>query len=89
MNELHRSAHRGRHRLRGAFIGGRPPVRESALARTGVEENMAFLFLSYFVTFVLVFQGKKKLAYGGFALSTLLSVMMFFYHTTSSLKLNF
>jgi len=50
---------------------------------------MAFLFLSYFVTFVLVFQGKKKLAYGGFALSTLLSVMMFFYHTTSSLKLNF
>jgi len=50
---------------------------------------MAFVFLCYFVNFVLVLKGKKKLAYGCFVLSTTLSLLMFWYHTTSSLDLNF
>ena len=50
---------------------------------------MAFIFLSYFITFVFVWKENKKWAYIFFILSTVLSIMMFFYHTTSSLNLNF
>jgi hypothetical protein len=38
---------------------------------------------------LLVFKGKKKLACWCFILSTTLSLLMFWYHTTSSLDLNF
>jgi len=50
---------------------------------------MAFLFLSYLATFLLVLRGRRAAAIAGVALSTLLSVAMFLHHTTSSLELNF
>ena len=50
---------------------------------------MGFIFLCYFVSFVLVFKGKKKPAYVGFVSSTVLSLLMFWHHATSSLGLNF
>ena len=50
---------------------------------------MAFLFLSYFVTFVFVARGQRGAAFAGLALSTALSIGMFLHHATSSLKLNF
>jgi len=50
---------------------------------------MGFIFLCYLVNFVLIFKGKKKLAYLCFVLSTTLSLLMFWHHTTSSLDLNF
>ncbi len=50
---------------------------------------MAFLFLSYLVTFLFVWKHKKKWAYAFFALSTTLSILMFLYHATSTLNLNF
>lgn len=50
---------------------------------------MAFLFLSYFATFLLVLRGRRAAAIASVALSTLLSVAMFLHHTTSSLELNF
>lgn len=50
---------------------------------------MGFIFLGYFVTFVLVATGRKGPAYAGFAVSTALSIGMYFYHATSSLGLNF
>jgi len=50
---------------------------------------MAILFLSYFLTMGAVVLQKKKLAIFLFVISTLSSIGMFFYHTTSSLNLNF
>jgi hypothetical protein len=50
---------------------------------------MAFLFLSYFVSFVFVIRGQRGPAVAGLALSTVLSLAMFLYHATSSLNLNF
>jgi hypothetical protein len=50
---------------------------------------MGFLFLSYLVTFLFVWKHKKKLAYTFFALSTVLGILMFLYHATSKLNLNF
>jgi hypothetical protein len=51
--------------------------------------TMAFLFLSYFVSFVFVIRGQRGPAVAGLALSTVLSLAMFLYHATSSLNLNF
>ena len=50
---------------------------------------MAFLFLSYLVTFVCVIRGQRAAAFAGLAISTVLSIGMFLHHTTSSLDLNF
>ena len=50
---------------------------------------MGFLLLSYFATFVCILQGRRIAALSGLAISTLLSIAMFLYHTTSSLDLNF
>ena len=57
--------------------------------RYEVDETMGFLFLSYLATFLLVLKNKRKLAYMCFGLSTVLSLLMFWYHTPSSLELNF
>ena len=51
--------------------------------------SMAFLFLLYFVTFLMLFLRKKQAAYVLFGASTLASIGMFLYHTNSVLKLNF
>lgn len=53
------------------------------------KKAMAILFLSYFLTMGAVVLQKKKLAIFLFVISTLSSIGMFFYHTTSSLNLNF
>lgn len=50
---------------------------------------MSLIFLCYLLTFVLIHKGKRKPAYLLLALSTALSLVMFWYHTTSSLDLNF
>lgn len=50
---------------------------------------MALIFLSYLAAFLLVLKNKRRLAYLCFAASTLLSLLMFCYHTSSSLELNF
>jgi len=50
---------------------------------------MAFIFLSYLISFFLIWKQKKNWALLMFTLSTLLSIAMFFYHTTSTLNLNF
>jgi hypothetical protein len=50
---------------------------------------MSLIFLCYLVAFGLIYLGKKKPAFVVFALSMTLSLMMFWYHTTSSLNLNF
>ncbi|WP_366512822.1 DUF5993 family protein [Kordia sp.] len=50
---------------------------------------MALIFLLYLVSFYFAYKNKKKLAIICFALSTFASIMMFLYHTTSTLDLNF
>ena len=50
---------------------------------------MALVFLAYLVAFLLVLKNKRRLAYLCFTASTLLSLLMFCYHTSSSLELNF
>ena len=50
---------------------------------------MSLIFLCYFLTLMLVAQRMKKAAYVAFVTSTLLSIVMFAHHTTSSLDLNF
>ena len=50
---------------------------------------MSFLFFCYFFTLMLVAWGMKNAAYVVFGASTVLSIVMFAYHTTSSLDLNF
>lgn len=50
---------------------------------------MSLIFLCYFLTFGLVFKGRKKPAFIAFAVSTGLSILMFAHHTTSTLNLNF
>jgi hypothetical protein len=50
---------------------------------------MSFIFLGYLLSFLLVYKNKKKYALIIFALSTIASILMFSYHTTSSLNLNF
>ena len=50
---------------------------------------MALIFLSYLITFLLVWRQQKKWAIVLFIVSTTLSFAMFFYHTDSSLNLNF
>jgi hypothetical protein len=54
-----------------------------------VEEDMSLIFMCYLSTMLFVANGKKKAAYIAFSLSTVLSILMFAYHTTSSLQLNF
>lgn len=50
---------------------------------------MSLIFLCYFATILCVANGRKKAAYIAFSSSTVLSILMFAYHTTSSLELNF
>lgn len=50
---------------------------------------MALVFLAYLAAFLLVLKNKRRPAYLCFAASTLLSLLMFCYHTSSSLELNF
>ncbi|APD06096.1 hypothetical protein UJ101_00557 [Flavobacteriaceae bacterium UJ101] len=50
---------------------------------------MSILFTFYFLTFFTIYKKKKTLSYLFFTISTLISIGMFFYHTTSSLNLNF
>ena len=57
--------------------------------RQCIEKTMSLIFLCYLVAFGLIYLGKKKPAFVVFALSMTLSLMMFWYHTTSSLNLNF
>ena len=50
---------------------------------------MSLIFLSYFVTLVLLAKGMRRAALGALVASTLFSILMFAHHTTSSLDLNF
>jgi hypothetical protein len=70
----------------GRVEGSPPPAPTCAHLRP---IPMAFLFLSYLATFACVIRGRRSAALAGLALSTALSVAMFFHHTTSGLELNF
>ena len=50
---------------------------------------MSLIFLAYLATFVLVLKNKRRLAYVVFGVSTALSLLMFWHHSSSSLELNF
>ncbi len=50
---------------------------------------MAIIFLTYLAAFFFILKRNKTMAYISFALSTILSVAMFLYHTNSTLNLNF
>lgn len=68
------------------------PLPDRALLGTSKQGGfrpVAFIFLSYFVTFVCVIRGLRIAGFACLALSTALSIGIFFHHTTSSLDLNF
>jgi len=50
---------------------------------------MSLIFLCYLLTFVLILKGKRRPAYLLLGVCTILSLAMFWYHTNSSLDLNF
>jgi hypothetical protein len=50
---------------------------------------MGLIFLSYLATFLFVLKNDRRMAFVFFGLSTALSLAMFWYHTSSSLELNF
>ncbi|CDF79957.1 hypothetical protein BN863_22450 [Formosa agariphila KMM 3901] len=50
---------------------------------------MSLIFLIFLTAFILLIKQKKKLALAVFSLGLVCTVAMFFYHTTSSLQLNF
>ena len=50
---------------------------------------MAFLFLAYLIGFYFVYKRQKSRALILFVLATVFSIVMFLYHTTSELNLNF
>ena len=50
---------------------------------------MSIIFLIYLVAFLMILRKHKKLAYFFFIAASIASLIMFSYHTTSSLNLNF
>ncbi|MFD2550355.1 DUF5993 family protein [Bizionia sediminis] len=50
---------------------------------------MSLIFLTYFVSFLCLFKQKQKLAYIFFALASVFSIVMFLYHSSSTLNLSF
>jgi hypothetical protein len=50
---------------------------------------MSLIFFAYGLSFFMLLKKDKKKAYIFFTLALLASIGMFFYHTTSTLQLNF